>query len=159
MEISKKALHPLQEHGQDCRYQRVVENTVDNRMTPFDRRPRAEPKKDLHSGDPLGQNYTCVILGEEGESGAPLHPVAGAGAMPRIRPRGLLPREGRFLARGQAGLCGLPGPDRMPELRAPARRALRSVGGHERTRAATPEADGVLTGEGGGAMATSRKTS
>src|SRR3972149_5342898 len=36
------------------------------------------------------------------ESGAPLHPMAGAREVSRIRPRDLLPREGRLLEGGQA---------------------------------------------------------
>src|SRR5919109_2016592 len=78
-----------------------------------------DKKLDLHSGGPLRQNYSHVILGGEGVAGAPLHPVAGAGPVPRIRPRDLLPREGWFLARGQADLLGLSGKDRMSELCAP----------------------------------------
>src|SRR5437764_10594641 len=90
------------------------------------------------------QNYMVVIL--RGEGGAPLHPLAGASAMPGVRPGGLLPRERRLLPRSQAHLRGLSRSDRVPQLCAPARRALRRVGRHERTGTATPETYGVLTG-------------
>jgi hypothetical protein len=50
----------------------------------------------------MPQNHTRVILG--GRDGASLHPVAGTGAVPRARPRGLLPREGRVIEGGQADL-------------------------------------------------------
>src|SRR6266508_4578579 len=102
---------------------------------------------DLHSGGPFRQNYKNVIPGGEGR--APLHSMAGAGSVPGTGPGGVLPREGRLLAGGQADLRGLPGPHRVSELRPPPRRAVRRVGGHERTGATTPEADGVLTFERG----------
>src|SRR5438445_13867762 len=93
----------------------------------------------------LLQNHTHVILrGEDG--GASLHPLAGESQVPGIRPGSLLPRERRFLPRGQAHLRGLSRPHRVPELRAETRRALRRVGRDERTGTPTPETDGVLTG-------------
>src|SRR5437763_12356241 len=98
----------------------------------------------LPNGTHIPQNYTHVIR-RGGDAGAPLHPLARAGQMQGVRPGSLLPRERRFLARGQAHLRGLSRSDRVPELRAAARRALRSVGRHERTGTATPETDGVLT--------------
>src|SRR5919197_1184578 len=103
-------------------------------------------KLDLQFGGPFRQNYKNVILGE-GVSGAPFHTVAGEGPVPGLRPRDLLPREGGFIARGQTDLRGLPRPHRVPQLRPPARRALRGVGGHERTGASTPDANCFLITE------------
>src|SRR2546423_4664958 len=90
------------------------------------------------------QNYSDVIL--RGEGVASLHPLAGASAVPGVRPGGLLPRERRLLPRSQAHLRGLSRSDRVPQLRVTARRALRRVGRDERTGTATPETYGVLTG-------------
>src|SRR2546423_1220871 len=98
----------------------------------------------LHFDGPFRQNYTNVILGGEGL--APLHPLAGTSPVPRVRPRGVLPREGRVLAGGQADLFRLPGPDRVPQLRAAQGRALRRVGRHERERTL---AEGAREEDGG----------
>src|SRR5437899_1790184 len=94
---------------------------------------------------PILQNYTNVIP-RGGDGGASLHPLARTGPVSRVRPRGFLSREGRFLPRGQAHLRGLSRSDRVPELCAPSRRAIRRVGRDERTGTATPETHGVLTG-------------
>src|SRR4051812_3842340 len=103
--------------------------------------------RDLPTRVPFLQNHTRVIWGEE--NGASLHPLAGAGPLSGVRPGGLLPGEGRFLPGSQADLCRVSRPHRMPELRPPARRALRGVGRYERTGETTPEAHGVLTRERG----------
>src|ERR671914_1491600 len=97
----------------------------------------------LPDGDRIRQNHTHVISAGRSR-GAPLHPVAGAGPLPGARPGDLLPREGGLLARSQARVRGVSGPDRVPQLRTPSGRAVRRVGGHERTRATTPEADGLI---------------
>src|SRR5262245_21578135 len=86
----------------------------------------------LHSDGPFRQNYTTVVHG--GMSRASLHPLAGARPLPGAGPGGVLSGEGRFLARGQTDLRGLPGPDRVPQLRVATRRAIRRLGRHERTR-------------------------
>src|SRR5207249_5339112 len=94
---------------------------------------------------PMPQNYTYVIP-RGGDGGASLHPLARTGPVSRVRSGSLLSREGWVLPRSQAHLRGLPRSDRVPELRAPSRRAIRRVGRDERTGTATPETHGVLTG-------------
>jgi hypothetical protein len=78
---------------------------------------------------------------------APLHPMAGAGQVPGLRSRDLLPRKRRVLAGSETYLRRLRGPYPVPELRAAPRRAVRRVGRDERTGTATPEAYGVLNSE------------
>src|SRR3972149_1992745 len=91
-------------------------------------------------------------------SGAPLHPMAGAREVSRIRPRDLLPREGRRLEGGQADLRGVSRPHRMPQLRSPPRRAVRRLGRDERTGTAAPQADGVLIKPGRGGRVAGKKS-
>src|SRR6266571_4272576 len=102
---------------------------------------RKDPPADLRFGAGIPQNYTNVI---SGRGRASFRSMARPRTLPRVRPGDLLPREGRVVPGGEADLRRLSGPDRMPQLRPAPRRALRGVGGHERTRASTPEADGVV---------------
>src|SRR5919109_438374 len=92
----------------------------------------------LPNGGFFLQNYTNVIP-RGGDGGASLHPLAGAGKVPGIRPGGLLPRKGRLLPRSQTDLCRLSRSDRVPELCAASRRAVWRMGRDERTGATTPE--------------------
>src|SRR3954454_22582319 len=96
----------------------------------------------LHSDGPFRQNYTTVVHG--GMSRASLHPMAGAWSLPGAGSGGVLSGEGRIVAGGEAYLRRLPGPNRMFELCAAPRRAVRRVGRHERTRATPPQAHGVI---------------
>src|SRR5205823_5302313 len=111
---------------------------------------------DLRFGRRMVQNYNNVILGE---SGAPFHALAGTSPMQGVRPRSVLSREGWIFPGGQAHLRGVSRPDRMPELRASPRRAVRRVGRHERTGTPAPQAHGVMThrvqGTGGSVSAPS----
>ena len=79
---------------------------------------------------------------EPGNSG---RPMAGACPVRADRPRGVLPREGRLDARGQADLPGLRGARRMPRLRAGPRRALRHLGRSVRAGAPSHQARHHLT--------------
>src|SRR2546427_2746363 len=106
-----------------------------------------EGPRDLLFAASLVQNYKNVIWGREDAS---LRSMARPCAVPGLRPGDLLPREGRVLSRGQADLCRVPRPHRVPELRAAPRRALRRVGRDEREGTATPEAHGVLIFAEGG---------
>src|SRR2546427_1747799 len=109
-------------------------------------RPAPDRRSDLLSAPHFRQNHTHVIWGR---SGAPFHSMAGASAVPGLRPGDLLSREGRVVPGGQADLCRMSRSDRMPQLRVAPRRAVRRVGWHERTGTSTPEAHGVLSdGEG-----------
>ena len=65
--------------------------------------------------------------------------VAGACAVRADRPRGVLPREGRFHEGGQEGLPHLRGPDRVPGVRTDERRAVRHLG--RSLRAGAPQAE------------------
>src|SRR4029453_8094059 len=93
----------------------------------------------------MAQNHTRVISGRERGPHASLHPMARAGTVSATRSRGVLPREGGFIERGQADLRRLSGSHRVPQLRPSPRRAVGGGGREERTRTATPEAHGALT--------------
>src|SRR5438552_1878613 len=87
------------------------------------------PPQDLLSEGLFVQNYKDVILGRDDAS---FRSLAGPGPLPGVRPRDLLPREGRIVSRGETHLCRLPRADRVLELRTPPGRAVRSVGRDER---------------------------
>src|SRR6266508_2032159 len=93
---------------------------------------------DLLSAVVIRQNYKNVILRRW--SRAPLRSMAGPSPMPRLRPRGLLSREGRVVSRGEAHLRRVPRPHRVPQLCPAPRRAVRGVGRYERTRTTPLEA-------------------
>ena len=136
-----------------CTWRVPVGTMVDDARGP----PAKLPRLRLVNGVFFLQNHTRVISG--GDKRAPLHPLARASAVSRVRPGDLLPREGRFIEGGQADLLRVSRSDRVPELRAAPRRAVRRVGRHERTGTATPEAHGVLIAiERGYSMAAAKKT-